>query len=388
MKPTKFLSYSSGKLVKGCQECVLGNKTVLFITGKCNRNCYYCPLPESRKNLDVVYANERKLSDVDAVSEAIEEAKLCNSKGMGITGGNPLLVLNRTIKFVKAFKKIFGRNFHIHIYLPTDNITKQKLEKLAKSGIDEIRFHPYFLSKDEKELKAIETAYQLKKKYGWKVGIEIPAVPKTEKATIKFLKSVKHLDFLNLNEFEMPSLNGENLQKRKMSTIGNSVAIRGSEKTALKVLNEIAKSHIIQNIHYCSAATKNLFQFKNRLKNRLKNIKKLYDIITKDNDLLHGAIYCSIKPEFGYQKKLENIKRNKKKYNQIIKKLDSFRNYIIKTYQIPKNLIEIDRQFLRILTSVEIAEKLKNEIKKHDLNPALVVELPTYDKIMLFFEWL
>jgi pyruvate formate-lyase activating enzyme-like uncharacterized protein len=152
MKSTKYSSFCSGNLTKGCQECVLGNKTVLFITGKCERKCYYCPLPESRKNLDVVYANERKLSNINALSEAIEEAKLCSSKGIGITGGNPLLVLSRTIKFIRAFKKAFGKKFHIHIYLPTDIASKDKLEKLAKSGVDEIRFHPYFLSNDIKGL--------------------------------------------------------------------------------------------------------------------------------------------------------------------------------------------------------------------------------------------
>jgi len=370
MKPTKYFGFSSGKLIKGCQECVLGNKTVLFITGKCERKCYYCPLPESRKNLDVVYANERKLSNVNAVNEAIEEARLCSSKGLGITGGNPLQVLSRTINFVKAFKKAFGKSFHIHIYLPTDLATKEKLEKLAKSGIDEIRFHPYFLNNDLKGLKAIADAYALKKKYNWKVGIEIPAIPKTEKQTIRFLKTVtgsacsgSTIDFLNLNEFEMPSLGGENLQKRGMNTVGNSIAIKGSEKTALKILKTL-ENQVNYPIHYCSAKTKNLFQFKNRLKHRLLNIKKPYEIVTKDFDLFHAAIYLpEIVPSFGYEKKLEKLRKNK------------------------KILIEVDRQFLRILAHPAI-EEFKDDIKIHGADIALITELPTYDKIILNLEWL
>jgi hypothetical protein len=413
MKKTGFLGYSSGTLTKGCHECVLGNKTVLFITGKCERKCYYCPLPESRKNLDVVYANERKLSNVNAVSEAIEEAKLCSSKGIGITGGNPLLVLSRTIKFVRAFKKAFGKSFHIHIYLPTDIASKKKLEKLAKSGIDEIRFHPYFLTNqknhgflgcskmenlrhfrhDKKGLQAIADAWNLKKKYGWKVGIEIPSVPgsacsgstvpSTITQTIKFLKTVKNLDFLNLNEFEMPSLNPEQLVKRGMSTVGNSVAIRGSEKTALKIIKSL-ENKVNYPIHYCSAATKNLFQFKNRLKNRLKNVKKPYDIVTKDNDLFHAAIYLpETKPLFSYEKKLEKSRKNKK----ILHKLYSLRKTFIKEFKIPQKLIEIDKQFLRILTHPVIKE-FKDDIKIHGAEIALVTEMPTYDKIILNLEWL
>jgi hypothetical protein len=387
MKKTGYLGFSSRKLTKGCAECVLGNKTVLFITGKCERKCYYCPLPESRKNLDVVYANERRLSHAGAVSEAIEEARLCSSKGIGITGGDPLLVLSRTIRFVKAFKKAFGKLFHIHIYLPTDIASKQKLEKLAKSGIDEIRFHPYFLSNDEKGLQAIADAYSLKKKYHWKVGIEIPSIPKTEKQTIKFLKSVKHLDFLNLNEFEMPSLNPEQLVKRGMSTIGNSVAIKGSEKTALKIIKSL-ENQVNYPIHYCSAATKNLFQFKNRLKRRLQNVKKPYDIVTKDNDLFHAAIYLpETKPSFSYEKKLEELRKNKKKYREIIKKLESLIKKFRSKFHIPKSLIEIDYQFMRILATPEIS-RFANEIKAYGLNIALVTELPTYDRIILNLEWL
>jgi len=388
IEKTKFSSYKTGKLTKGCQLCVLGNKSVLFITGLCRRGCYYCPLPESRKGIDAVWINERKLSSANAISEAIEEIKLCSSKGVGITGGNPLLVLSRTIKFVKKLKKQFGKGFHIHIYVPTMNCTKKKLEKLAKAGIDEIRFHPFFLSKDVAGIQAIESAWNLKKKYHWKVGIEIPAVPRTEKATTKFLKTVRNIDFLNLNEFEMPSLGGEVLVRKGMSTIGNSVAIKGSEKTALKILSAIAKSRPQLSIHYCSANTKNLFQFKNRLKQRLKNVKKPYDMVTEDSDLFHAAIYLpETKPLFNYSRKLEEIRKNKRRYGEIIKKLTTLRKIFIREFDIPSKLIEVDRLFMRILSTPAI-EKFANAIKAHGADIALVTELPTYDKQILQLEWL
>lgn len=387
MKKTNSAGVCSGNLTKGCSECVLGNKTVLFITGKCERKCYYCPLPKSRKNLDVVYANERKLSNVNAVKEAIEEARLCSSKGLGITGGNPLQVFPRTIKFVKAFKKAFGKHFHIHIYVPTDIASKEKLERLAKSGIDEIRFHPYFLSKDAKGLEAIKNAYSLKKKYKWKVGIEIPSVPGTEKVTIQFLKTVKNIDFLNLNEFEMPSLGGEALVNRGMSTVGNSVAIKGSEKTAFKILKTLEKTADYP-IYYCSAKTKNLFQFKNRLKRRLVNVKKPYDIVTKDSDLFHAAIYLpEIVPSFGYERKLQDKISNPVQVQSIIKKLVLLRKELMHEFDIPSKLIEVDKQFLRILATPEI-KKIADKIKFHKVKVALVTEIPTYDKIILNLEWI
>ncbi|MFA5084343.1 MAG: radical SAM protein, partial [Candidatus Paceibacterota bacterium] len=121
MKKTKFASYCTNKLPEGCRFCVKGQKLVLFITGICSRNCFYCSLSEKRKNKDIVWANERECgSPKDAIAEAIAS----RAEGAGITGGDPLIVLDRTIKYAKALKKKFGKKFHIHIYLPTKLVTK------------------------------------------------------------------------------------------------------------------------------------------------------------------------------------------------------------------------------------------------------------------------
>lgn len=381
IKKTKFSSYKINNITNGCKYCVLGEKSVLFITGLCRKGCYYCPLPESRKNIDVVYVNERKLSNVNAVNGAIEEIKLCSSKGVGITGGDPLMVMSRTIKYVHALKKKFGRKFHIHIYLPTLNVTKQKLEKLAHAGVDEIRFHPDFLNFSSGEKQKIGFALQLKKKYGWKVGVEIPVIPGTENALINFIKQIQDLDFLNLNELEIGTLNTQLMLKKGFYSKKESNAIKGSNETAMKVLKSIGKTKLM--VHYCSARTKDSFQYLNRLKRRLQNVKKPYDLITEDNDLLRGAIYWTIKPGFDYQKRIEIA--NKKEY---IKILDSFKDSLIKKFDIPKSLIQTDESRLRILTSVEIVEKLKNEINKRGFQAAIVKEIPAYDLPILELDWL
>lgn len=376
------------KLSEGCILCLEGKKLVLFMTGKCNRGCFYCPLPESRMGKDVVYANERKLSNVEAIKEAIEEAELMDAKGMGITGGDPLLVLDRTIKYIKAFKKRFGKQFHCHIYVVTQNVTFENLKKLAKAGIDEIRFHPQFLNEKtyEEDIRKMTYALKLKGKYHWKVGMEIPAIPKTAKQTIKFLDKAKDIiEFLNLNELEMSVLNAPALMRRKMIWKEDSAAIKSSEKAALEIARHMKKTKI--PAYYCSARTKDIFQYKNRLKRRLKSIIKPYDIQISETSLYRAALYLpGLRPGFEYENRLEKIDNVKRK--NMLNRLSILRVRLMRKFRIPKNLVEVDKQKIRILTSVEIAETLKNEIKDFGLEMALVEELPTYDNTTMSLEWI
>lgn len=130
-------SYSNF-LTDGCLCCREGAKMVLFVTGLCHKDCFFCPLSEDRKNRDVVFANERAvLSDGDV----LEEARSMDAKGTGITGGEPLLELEKTVHFIRLLKNEFGKEHHIHLYTSTAP-TEAFLKELADAGLDEIRFHP------------------------------------------------------------------------------------------------------------------------------------------------------------------------------------------------------------------------------------------------------
>ena len=104
---TKFNSYNVNGLCKGCKLCVKGEKLVLFISGICQRNCWYCSLSEKRKNKNITWANERICKDA---GDLIKEIKESNATSMGITGGDPLLFLDKTLKYAKIAKQRFGKN--------------------------------------------------------------------------------------------------------------------------------------------------------------------------------------------------------------------------------------------------------------------------------------
>ena len=130
-------SYSSF-LTDGCLCCREGAKMVLFVTGICHRDCFFCPLSEERKNTESVFANERLvISD----SDVLEEAHSMNAKGTGITGGEPLLEQEKVNHYITLLKTEFGQEHHIHLYTSTAP-TAEMLEKLAAAGLNEIRFHP------------------------------------------------------------------------------------------------------------------------------------------------------------------------------------------------------------------------------------------------------
>jgi len=284
IKKTKFCSFIFGnEIPDGCKYCIKGEKLVLFVTGKCLRNCFYCSLSKNRKNKNVIFANEKKCKNI---KEIIEEAKKAKALGAGITGGDPLLCLKDVIKYTKCLKREFGKKFHIHIYIPTQKVNEKNILQLYNSGIDEIRFHPNLVNFNKKDIEKIKIARRFK----WKVGMEIPAIPSLEKNVFKAILELKnHLDFLNINEFEISDTNFSVVtQNYKINK--DTYTIKNSKKSAFKILQFCKKLNVIFPIHFCTAKTKNLFQYRNRIKRYALNLKKSYEVLTEDYNLVRAEL--------------------------------------------------------------------------------------------------
>ncbi|MDG6221151.1 MAG: radical SAM protein, partial [Candidatus Thermoplasmatota archaeon] len=126
-----------GHLPTGCQLCRKGSKLVLLVTGKCGKNCFYCPLSGSKKGRDCLYADEMP---VEKDEDVLTEAKLIRAEGTGITGGDPLFDIDRTERYLRLIKDNFGASHHVHLY--TCSMEPEKVERLVNAGLDEVRFHP------------------------------------------------------------------------------------------------------------------------------------------------------------------------------------------------------------------------------------------------------
>jgi len=325
-----------GDLPRGCYFCTRGSKLVLFVTGKCKKNCWYCTISEKRWQEPVVLANEK---EIKSDKEIIEEAKLIDAEGAGITGGEPLLDLKKTVHFIKLLKKSFGKKFHIHLYTARNDLTEKELKKLHGSGLDEIRFHL------QDDWDVVKKAL----KFVWDVGVEVPVIPEDFEMLKKLILFCENsgVKFLNLNEFEFSDRNVAALiEKGYEAKNDEPTAVKKSEEIAKKLL-EFAKENTKKlNVHYCSATTKNIHQLKKRWIRRANNIKKDYEIVDQDGFIVKGIIETD-KPKDVLEK-------------------------IIKKYKIESRLIKIKSD--RVETSIYIAEMLTKREK--NLKIFIVKEIP------------
>lgn len=265
-------------LSEGCRLCQQGAKMVLFVTGLCPKSCFYCPLSDERRGKDVIFANERP---VKSDEDLLKEAELMDTLGTGITGGEPLLKVERVLYYIRLLKASFGKEHHIHLYtsLAPD---RETLEKLAEAGLDEIRFHPPQAVWGELRNSPYAAALQNAKDLGMEAGIEIPSLEGAEKVAA-FAEEMGI--FLNLNELEFSDNNSEELLKKGFSLESDtSCAAAGSCAHAENAFRACKR------VHFCSSTYKDAVQLRKRFQRIAKNTAREFDEITEDGTLIYGVI--------------------------------------------------------------------------------------------------
>ncbi|MHA1781798.1 MAG: radical SAM protein [Promethearchaeota archaeon] len=297
---------------RGCELCLRGEKTVLFINGFCQNppHCFwYCPISKERKNKSQTYANEIRVNED---SDLLKEIKLTQAKGMSITGGDPLYErnLDKTIKYIKLVKSRLGKKFHVHLYTNGLNFNEEIANKLTNAGLDEIRFNP-----PQNKWSSIKIALNK----GMKVGAEVPVIPdenhmKEIKNLILFLEKIG-ADFINLNEFEINQPNSKFLKERGYKLKEGTIAsVDGSREKALELLKELAPLTSLK-IHFCTIKAKDYWQLRERYLRRAEMIKEPYEVITNDGLVIYAQIEGN---EREIKKFYEKLILTFKKFSKII----------------------------------------------------------------------
>lgn len=377
MFENKYHSFHRGELPLGCRYCVKGEKLVIFVTGICPRNCYFCPVSDHKYQKDLIFANERAVKET---TDLIKEAELMRAKGAGITGGDPLTKVDRVVEYITLLKKHFGKDFHIHLYTSLNLVTEEILRRLYQSGLDEIRFHLDFDSKH------FWNKLTLARNFSWKVGVELPLLPAKEKETFEVLEFIKDkIDFLNLNELEI----ADNSQS-KLSDMGfrvkdnQSYAIAGSLELGQKILEYAEKKQLELPIHVCTAKLKDSVQLANRIKREAEGAKLPFDVVDEEGMLTRGALYLlELTPGFEYRKKLESMDLSK--FVAVLKPLFE---RVKKELRLADSEIFLDEKKPRILISKFKIKQNRALFKRMKLVPAIVTEYPTADQLEIEVDFL
>jgi pyruvate formate-lyase activating enzyme-like uncharacterized protein len=327
-----------------CQE---GSKMVLLVTGHCTHDCFYCPLSLEKQGKAVTYANEKKVETDDDV---LYEAGSIDARGTGITGGDPLLDMEKTIHYIRLLKENFGGKHNIHLYTSTTDAGK--ITELAEAGLDEIRFHPPIHVWGNIGQTEYVASIRQAREVGLRTGLEIPAIPGYEAEILKLASDVGSYgaQFMNLNELEFSESNWQELKKRDYEVRDDiSSAVLGSEATAHKVADDFPEN---MTLHYCSSSFKDATQLRKRIMRRAKNVSTPLDVITEDGTFVRGVIEC--------QSPKKTV-------------ID-----IIKRFEIPTELIRFDGEKNRVEIAAWILEKIYRDVEGRSF---IVEEYPTADRL-------
>jgi pyruvate formate-lyase activating enzyme-like uncharacterized protein len=345
MRKTPGDGLYSGTLSRGCTQCIRGAKMVLFVTGVCDVGCFYCPVSFRRANHDIAYANERIVRED---GDIIDEARKMKALGTGITGGDPLIVPERTAHYIRLLKENFGPSHHIHLY--TGRPTVSALPLIAEAGLDELRVHPPETTWHRFHGTNFERMIAEGRRLGMRVGIEVPAIPGYEDELSALIESAAAAgaQFANLNELEMSESNAANLRARGFVPANDySNSVSGSDEMAQRTVRRAFPIPV----HYCPSRFKDSVQLRERMKRRASVVRWSGDVVTRDGTLVRAVI------ENGHPgQSLADLKRR---------------------FGIPDRFIRLDSERNRVEMAPWIAEEIAPEAAERIF---IVEEYPTAER--------
>jgi pyruvate formate-lyase activating enzyme-like uncharacterized protein len=238
-------------LSPGCRSCGDGGWSCLFINGRCNGRCFYCPTAQDDDGPPVTNG----LAFASPQDYAAYVAALGFS-GVSISGGEPLMTPDLTLDYLSAVRKHCGDDLHIWLYTNGTLLTPDLCSRLQDAGLNEIRIDlgavRYNLKKLRLAVGCIPT-----------VTVEIPAVPEDEGLLrLKMVEMAEAgVNHLNLHQMRLTPYNFGPLTERGYTFLhGEKVTVLESELTALRTVRFGFEQGILLPVNYCSFPYKRRFQ--------------------------------------------------------------------------------------------------------------------------------
>ena len=238
-------------LAPGCRICGQGAWSCLFINGKCNCRCFYCPTAQD----DISVPTTNRLPFAKA-EDYVDYVRRFQFKGVSISGGEPLMTFERTRDYIAAVREGLGEALHIWLYTNGTLITRERLQALKRAGLNEIRID---LSAVDYQLQKVHLAAQAIPC----VTVEIPAIPEDAERLIGLLPALMDagVSYLNLHQLRLTPHNSAHLALRNYTYLhGENVTILESELAALSIMQAAAVKNPGLPINYCSFVYKRRYQ--------------------------------------------------------------------------------------------------------------------------------
>ena len=238
-------------LSPGCRACLEGNWSCLFITGNCNCRCFYCPTAQ-----DVGGEPGTNNLDFPKVDDYVDYLARFGFTGASISGGEPLLVLEKSLQYLRAMRRRLGDTVHLWLYTNGTLLTRDIAMRLREAGLDEIRVD---IGATGYVLDQVRLAVGLIPH----VTVEIPAIPEEGGQLQQKLVEMADsgVNYLNLHQLRLTNHNFDHLLGRGYTFLhGESVTVLESELTALELLRYSLDQKLALGVNYCSFVYKNRFQ--------------------------------------------------------------------------------------------------------------------------------
>lgn len=240
-----------GPLSPGCRQCADMVWSCLFISGRCNGRCFYCPTPQNEDDPPmsggVPFLRAQDYAD---------HVRFFGYGGASLSGGEPLLEFEKSLDHVRTLRRTCGPDLHIWLYTNGILATKDRLRRLADAGLDEIRFD---IGATDYDLKFVSLAAGIVPT----VTVEIPAVPEEASRLRALLPGLATagVGHLNLHQLRLTPHNARNLLEREYTYVhGPKVTVLESELCALELVAHAAENGLPLAVNYCSFVYKHRFQ--------------------------------------------------------------------------------------------------------------------------------
>ena len=291
-------------LSPGCRTCGAGGWSCLFVNGRCNGRCFYCPTAQDDDGPPVTNG----LAFNDPEDYAAYVAALGFS-GVSISGGEPLLTPQLTLDYLSAVRRRCGDAVHLWMYTNGILLTPDLLNRLRDAGLNEIRFDlgavRYNLKKLRLAVGRIPT-----------VTVEIPAVPEDEGLLKQKMVEMAEagVNHLNLHQMRLTPYNLGPLVERGYTFLhGEKVTLLDSELCALRAVRFALEQNIPLPVNYCSFPYKRRFQHAAARRRAALTVCTSEEVVTEPGYLRtltpSGVRYCeaAILQNLSYRHPFEKI---------------------------------------------------------------------------------